>query len=186
MAYRAFVRPVAEYGSVLMMGASATQLSKFDRMQHLAEQLCSTQFIPPEKRRHAAAIGLLCKLLDGTCREYLQRFCPSFQSSISLPRRSQRLNPLQPFVLTNFITTTSLDLFRRSFLGCATEIWNTTKLDDIRSNVCQIGLNLQVVCNILFVMYIVTMTELLLYGCVIIVKKYACTYSLAIAIPFPS
>ena len=29
----AFVRPVAEYGSVLMMGASATQLSKFDRMR---------------------------------------------------------------------------------------------------------------------------------------------------------
>ena len=43
MAYRVFVCPVAEYGSVLRMGASATQLSKFDRMQHLAEQLCSTQ-----------------------------------------------------------------------------------------------------------------------------------------------
>ena len=97
MAYHAFVRPVAEYGSVLMMGASATQLSKVDRMQHLAEQLCSTQFLPLAKRRLAAAIGLLYKLLDGTCREYLQRFCPSFQSSISLPRRSQRLNPLRPF-----------------------------------------------------------------------------------------
>ena len=36
LAYQAFVRPVAEYGSVLMMGASATQLSKFDRMQHHA------------------------------------------------------------------------------------------------------------------------------------------------------
>ena len=89
LAYRAFVRPVAEYGSVLMMGASATQLSKLDHMQHLAEQLCSTQFIPLERRRHAAAIGLLCKLLDGTCREYLQRFCPPFMSSISLPRRFQ-------------------------------------------------------------------------------------------------
>jgi len=65
------VHPVAEYGSVLMMGASATQLSKLDYMQYLAEQLCSTQFIPLERRRHAAAIGLLCKLLDGTCREYL-------------------------------------------------------------------------------------------------------------------
>ena len=131
------MRPVAEYGSVLMMVASATQLSKFDRMQHLAEQICSTQFIPLEKRRHAAAIGLLCKLLDGTCREYLQRFCSSFQSSISLPQRSQRLNSLRPLLLANSITTTSLDLFCRSFLGCATEIWNTTKLDDICSNVCQ-------------------------------------------------
>ena len=40
LAYQAFVHPVVEYGSVLMMGASATQLSKLDRMQHLAEQLC--------------------------------------------------------------------------------------------------------------------------------------------------
>ena len=64
LAYQAFVRPVAEYGNVLMMGASPTQLSRLDRMQHLAEQLCSTQFTPLEKRCHAAAIGLLCKLLD--------------------------------------------------------------------------------------------------------------------------
>ena len=78
LAYQAFVRPIAEYGNVLMMGASPTQLSRLDRMQHLAEQLCSTQFTPLEKRRHAAAIGLLCKFLDGTCREYLQRFCPLF------------------------------------------------------------------------------------------------------------
>jgi len=41
LAYWAFVRPVAEYGSVLMMGASATQLSKLDCMQHFAEWLCS-------------------------------------------------------------------------------------------------------------------------------------------------
>ena len=72
-------------------------------MQHFAEQLCSTQFTPLEKCLHAAAIGLLCKLLDGTCREYLQRFCPIFQI----------------------------------LLECATEIWNTTKLDDICSTVCQ-------------------------------------------------
>ena len=106
-------------------------------MQHLAEQLCSTQFIPLEKRRHAVAIGLLCKLPDGTCHKYLQRFCPSFLSSISLLRRSQRLNTLQPFLSTSSITATSLDLFCRSFLGCVTEIWNSTKLDGIRSNVCQ-------------------------------------------------
>ena len=44
LAYRAFVCPVAENGSVLMIGASATQLSKLDHMQHLIE---STQFIVP-------------------------------------------------------------------------------------------------------------------------------------------
>ena len=106
-------------------------------MQHLAEQLCSTQFIPLEKHCHAAAIGLICKLLDGTCCEHLQRFCPLFLASISLPRRSQCLNILQPFLLASFIITTSLDLFYRSSLGCANEIWNTTKFDNIRSTVCQ-------------------------------------------------
>jgi len=39
------VHPVAEYGSVLMMGASATQLSKLDRMQHFSERICSAQFV---------------------------------------------------------------------------------------------------------------------------------------------
>ena len=91
--------------------------------------------------------------MQGTCCEHLQRFCPSFQSSISLPWGSQRLNPLRPFLLANSITTTSLDLFCRSFLGCATEIWNTTKLDDIRSNVCQswtkLASDLQhIICNV--------------------------------------
>ena len=76
------------------------------------------------------------------------------RDSILLPQRSQRLNILQPFLLANSITTTSLDLFRRSFLGCATEIWNTTKLDDIFALLfVRVGLHLQVACNILFVMF---------------------------------
>ena len=95
-------------GGVLMMGASATQLSKLDRMQHFAEQLCSTQLILLERHRYAAAIGLLCKLLDGICCEHLQRFYPSFQSSISLAWRSQCLNISRPFLLVSSITTTSL------------------------------------------------------------------------------
>ena len=53
------MHPVAEYGSVLMMGASNSQLSKLDRMQHFAERLCLSQFTPLHRRRHAAVIGLL-------------------------------------------------------------------------------------------------------------------------------
>ena len=120
-----------------MMGASDTQLSKLDRMQHFAEQLCSSHFTPLQRRRHAAAIGLLCKLLDGTGPAQLQRFCPAFLSSISLPQRSQHLNISRPFLLANSITTTSLNLFRRYFIGCAAEIWNNTQLDHIRSTICQ-------------------------------------------------
>ena len=51
-------------------------------MQHFAEHLCSSHFITLQKRHHAAAIGLLCKLLNGTCQEHLQMFCPVFLSSI--------------------------------------------------------------------------------------------------------
>ena len=44
-------------------------------------------------------------------------------------------NISQPFWLANSITTASLDLFRRCFIGCAAEIWNNTQLDHIRSTV---------------------------------------------------
>ena len=124
LAYRAFVCPVAEYGGILLLGASATQLAKLDCMQQFAEQLCSSSFVPLSRRRHAAALGLLCKLLDGTCREHLHMFCPAFLSSVSLPRRSQRLNLPRPYLLINPITAASLDLLRRSFLGCIADIWN--------------------------------------------------------------
>ena len=67
MAYRAFVRPVAEYGGILLLGASATLLAKLDCMQQFAEWLCSSSFVPLSRCRHVAALGLLCKLLDGTC-----------------------------------------------------------------------------------------------------------------------
>ena len=85
------------------MGASAIHLSKLDRMQQFAEKLCSSHFIPLQKRR-----DLLCKLLDGTCREHLQMFCPAFTSSI---RRSHHVNIPRPFLLADLITATSLDLF---------------------------------------------------------------------------
>ena len=39
IAFRSFVRPVCEYGGVAFMGASATHLSKFDKVQKLAERL---------------------------------------------------------------------------------------------------------------------------------------------------
>ena len=137
LAYRAFVRPIAEYGGILLLAAGAIQLSKLDRMQQFAERLCSSSFVPLSRRCHASALGLLCKLLNGTCREHLQMFCPTFLSSESLPRRSQRLNLPQPFLLVDPVTATSLGLFCRSFLGCIADVWNNVQLDHIRSNVCQ-------------------------------------------------
>ena len=44
LAYRAFVCPVAEYSSILMVGASDTHLSKPDHMQHFAIHYISHLF----------------------------------------------------------------------------------------------------------------------------------------------
>jgi len=38
VAFRSFVRPVCEYGGIAFVGASATHLSKFNKVQKLAEK----------------------------------------------------------------------------------------------------------------------------------------------------
>ena len=60
-----------EYGNV---GASATQLSRFDFVQNVATSLRQTSFGPLQCCHHAAAVGLLLKILDCHCRELLQTF----------------------------------------------------------------------------------------------------------------
>ena len=66
LAYKAFIRPMMEYGNVAIMGASATQLSKLDAIQNVVTGLCQGSFV--QCCRHAAAVGLLLKLLDCRCR----------------------------------------------------------------------------------------------------------------------
>ena len=44
VAFRSFVRTVREYGGVAFMGASATHLSKFDKVQKLAERVSGRVF----------------------------------------------------------------------------------------------------------------------------------------------
>jgi len=113
-----------EYGNVAIMGASATQLNRLDTIQNAATKLCHTFFVPLQYRRHAAAVGLLLKLLDYHCRELLQTFCPNFSTSNLTLRRSSRLAiSTQPYLLADTVVYNSLDIFRRSFLGSITWIW---------------------------------------------------------------
>ena len=58
-----------EYDNVAIMGASATQLSRVDVVQKVETSLCPVSFIPLWCCLHAAAVGLLLKLLDCHCRE---------------------------------------------------------------------------------------------------------------------
>jgi len=71
---------VCEYGGVAFMGASATHLSKLDRVQKLAERLCGCVFPALQSRCAVSAIGLLCKLLNSRGRGPLQLFCPAFDT----------------------------------------------------------------------------------------------------------
>ena len=60
------------------MGASAAHLSKFDKVQKLAERLSGCVFPTLQSRHAASAIRLLCKLLDSHGCGQLQLFCPAF------------------------------------------------------------------------------------------------------------
>ena len=112
LAYKAFIRPMMEYGNVAIMGASATQLSRLDTIQHAATKLCCSSFVSLQYRRHAAAVGLLLKMLDGCCRELLQIFCPVFSTSHFTLRRSSRLaTSAQPYLLADTVVYNLLDIF---------------------------------------------------------------------------
>jgi len=54
IAFKAFVRPVCEYGNVAIIGASPTHLSKLDKQ---AERLSGSTFPTLHSRRCASAIG---------------------------------------------------------------------------------------------------------------------------------
>ena len=77
--YNLLIRPIMEYGNVAIMGASATQLGRLDVAQNGATSLCQTSFVPLQCCRHAAAVGLLLKLLDCHCCGLLQTYCPNSQ-----------------------------------------------------------------------------------------------------------
>ena len=105
------------------MGASATQLGRLDVVQNNATSLCQTSFVPfnPLQCRHAAAVGLLLKLLDCHCCGLLQTYCPNFSTSNLTLQRSSRLDISTQ--LADTIVYNSLDIFRRGFLGCIPGIW---------------------------------------------------------------
>ena len=101
-----------EYGNVAIMGVSASQLSRLDTIQNAATKLCHISFVSLQHRRHAAAVGVLLKLLDGHCLELLQTFCHNFSTShLTLCRSSRLATSTQPHMLADIVVYTSLDIF---------------------------------------------------------------------------
>ena len=86
LAYRAFVHPVAEYGSILMMEASDTQLSKLDHMQHFAAQLFIA-FHTSSKMSSRCCYRLIIQVTRWNMSRTIAEILSSILSSTSLPRR---------------------------------------------------------------------------------------------------
>ena len=106
--YKSFVRPVYEYGSVAIMGASATHLSKLDSIQKMAERFCGCEFPSLHSHCKASAVGLLHKLLDNWGQGPLQHFCSVIATP---PTHSLRSLNCDPLLSSSPVWYTSLDLF---------------------------------------------------------------------------
>ena len=122
--YKSFVRSCLEYGHLLYFEG---YLEHLDALQCWAASVCHSTLPSLESRRHAAAIGLMCQLLDGEDRGDLQSFLPRFVTYT--PRRSSHLNslsdPARALRLRNPITFRTLDCYRRSWHGIISSIQNT-------------------------------------------------------------
>ena len=55
--YKMFVRSILEYGSVVYMGASGTNLAKLDRVQKSAERIGGFTIESLSSRREAATVS---------------------------------------------------------------------------------------------------------------------------------
>jgi hypothetical protein len=136
MAYKAFVRSKIEYGNLVYWGASNTNLGKLDKVQQSAISLLddpepSLLPCPLERRREAAAVGLLVKVLDGEGRGQVNELRPErMDPSHKGPRRSARLaeakSPSHQYQLkpAPVHSRTSLDTYRRSWRARIPEVWN--------------------------------------------------------------
>ena len=106
---------------------------RLDNLQSRIERTCSVAFQPLGQRRHAAIMGLVCRLLAGEGRENLSTYCPQLCGTPIL-RRSHRLHsygPAEHLRLVNFCNFKTLDRFKRRWLATAKDIWNGLPADMI-------------------------------------------------------
>ena len=95
--------------NVAIMGASATQLSRFSTVWNAATTLCHGSFITLQHRRHTIAIGLL---LIVAAANYLKTYCPNFFTlNLTLHRSSRLTTSIQPYLLADTVVCNLLDIF---------------------------------------------------------------------------
>ena len=115
-AYKSWIHPMLEYGSILYSEAALTHLNRLDSFQARVENMCGFTFPPLTNSRNASILGLTCRFLAGEGQGNLQTFCPKFKSSSS--RTSNCLHSYDPashLRLQNPCNFCTLDRFHQSW-----------------------------------------------------------------------
>ena len=131
--YKSWIHPILEYGNILYLGAANAHLCRLDNLQSCIERTCSVTFQPLLQRRHAAIMGLACRLLAGEGQGNLSTYCPQLCGT-PLLRTSCRLHscdPAEHLLFVNCCNFKTLDKFKCSLLATATDIWNSLPADMI-------------------------------------------------------
>ena len=125
-AYKSWIRPMLEYGSILYSGAAMTHLNRLDSFQARIENMCGITFPPLTNCRNASILGLTCRLLAGEGRGNLQIFCPKFRSpSFRTSDRLHNYDPASHLRLQNPCNFRTLDRFRRSWQAAIVTLWDS-------------------------------------------------------------
>jgi len=122
--YKMFVRSILEYGSVVYMGASDTNLAKLDRVQKSAERIGGFTIESLSSRREAAAVSLALDLLDGEGYGELQQHKSQLIEPLRLSKKRTRYVASAGLQLKSKARTNSLDQYKRSYLGSIHKIWS--------------------------------------------------------------
>ena len=125
------------------LAAAPGYLQRFDKIQEraeLLERVCGGQFTSMADRQKAAALGLICKLLDGECIGQLRQMCPRLTTQeqdqmCSRVTRSQPELNAKPRAKIVSECTPRLDSFKRCFKAQIEHIFS-----EVPASVVEIGL----------------------------------------------
>ena len=135
--YTMFVRSILEYGSVVYMGAAQSHLDKLDRVQDSAQRLGGFVVEPLQSRREAAALSLAFDLLDDKGYGELSTYKPTVYEPLALTKKRTRHAVEAGIQLKSNAKTSSLDQYRRGYLGSIDKIWAKVPQSLLREGQCK-------------------------------------------------
>jgi len=125
-AYKSWIRPMLEYGSILYSGAALTHLNCLNSFQARVKNMCGFTFPPLTNCHNASILGLTCHLLAGEGRGNLQSFCPKFKScSLRTSSQLHSFNPASHLRFQNPCNFHTLDHFHRNWQAAVVTLWDS-------------------------------------------------------------